>query len=310
MKGIVKKPRVVILGGGAIGSVIAAALAAKPGCAPFLVGRRDHVRAILEHGLRVDGLLDAPVFLAAGEEVDFALDDTLLAVTVKAVDLEASLRRLAPFLRPTTAVLLLQNGYGIKELALGALRGLAVLPENVFIGIVAMGATAIAAGEVRSFGGNIRVEPAFAATPYFKLLGDLKIKVEASRDIRRDLWTKLLVNSVINPLSVLLQGHSRLVAEARVDALKIPILDEAVAVAAAEGVEIRMDAAFVNRFVTSDNITSMLQDFRRGRPSEIDFLNGAIARLGEKHGLPTPVNAFVAALIKALEARRRERDAP
>ena len=253
---------------------------------PLLVGRRDHVRAIREHGLRVDGLLDAPVFPAASEAVDFALDDALLVVTVKAVDLDASLRRLAPYLRPTTAVLLLQNGYGIRELALEALRGLAVPAERVFIGIVAMGATMIAAGEVRCFGGNIRVEPAFAATPWFALLGGLKVRVEASRDIRRDLWTKLLVNSVINPLSVLLQGHNRLVAEARFDALKSPILAEGVAVAAAEGVEIRMDAAFVNRFVTSDNITSMLQDFRRGRPSEIDFLNGAIARLGEKHGLP------------------------
>ena len=172
-----------------------------------------------------------------------------------------------------------------------------------------MGATMIAAGEVRCFGGNIRVEPAFASTPWFALLGGLKVRVEASRDIRRDLWTKLLVNSVINPLSVLLQGHNRLVAEARFDDLKSPILAEGVAVAAAEGVAIQMDAAFVNRFVTSDNITSMLQDFRRGRPSEIDFLNGAIARLAGKHGLPAPVNAFVAALIKALEARARERDA-
>lgn len=309
MKGTANKPRVVILGGGAIGSVIAAALAAQPGLEPLLVGRRDHVRAIRERGLRVDGLLDAPVFLAASEEVDFALDDTLLAVTVKAVDLEASLRRLAPFLRPTTTVLLLQNGYGIRELALEALRGLAVAPERVFIGIVAMGATMIAAGEVRCFGGNIRVEPAFAATPWFALLDGLKVRVEASRDIRRDLWTKLLVNSVINPLSVLLQGHNRLVAEARFDDLKSPILDEGVAVAAAEGVAIHMDAAFINRFVTSDNITSMLQDFRRGRPSEIDFLNGAIAGLGKKHGRPAPVNAFVAALIKALEARSRERDA-
>lgn len=297
-------PRVVILGGGAIGSVIAAALAGRPGLEPLLVGRRDHVRAIREQGLRVDGLLDAPVFPAASEEIDFALEDTLLVVTVKAVALDESLRRLAPFLRPTTAVLLLQNGYGIKELALEALRGLAVPVENVFTGIVAMGATLIGPGEVRCFGGNIRVEPAFATTPWFALLGGLKVRVEASRDIRRDLWTKLLVNSVINPLSVLLQGHNRLVAEARFDALKSPILGEGVAVAAAEGVEIRMDAAFVNRFVTSDNITSMLQDFRRGRPSEIDFLNGAIARLGEKHGIPTPVNAFVTALIHALEARR------
>lgn len=310
MKDIAQKPRLVILGGGAIGSVIAAALAERPGVEPLLVGRREHVRAIREHGLRVDGLLHAPVFPAASEEVDFALDDALLVVTVKAVDLDASLRRLAPFLRPTTAVLLLQNGYGIRELALEALRGLAVPAESVFIGIVAMGATLIAPGEVRCFGGNIRVEPAFAATPWFALLGGLKIRVEASRDIRRDLWTKLLVNSVINPLSVLLQGHNRLVAEARFDALKSPILAEGVAVAAAAGVEMRMDAAFVNRFVTSDNITSMLQDFRRGRPSEIDFLNGAIARLGREHGIATPVNAFVVALIRALESLpRKNRDA-
>ncbi len=52
--------------------------------------------------------------------------------------------------------------------------------------------------------------------------------------------------------------------------------------AAAEGVPLKIDAAFVNRFVTSDNITSMLQDFRRGRPTEIDFINGAIVARGEK----------------------------
>ncbi len=306
MEGTVKKPRLVILGGGAVGSVIAAALAAVPGREPLLVGRRDHVRAIREHGLRVDGLLAAPVFPAASEAVDFPLDDALLIVTVKAVDLDAALRSLAPWLRPTTSVLLLQNGLGIRDLALEALRGTPVAAANVFIGIVAMGATFIAAGEVRCFGGNIRVEPAFAATPWFALLGGLKLKVEASRDIRRDLWTKLLVNAVINPLSVILQGHNRLVAEERFDALKAPIVAEGVVVAAAEGVALDMDAAFVNRFVTSDNITSMLQDFRRHKPGEIDFINGAIAALGKKHGIPTPVNEFVTALIKALEARRQE----
>jgi 2-dehydropantoate 2-reductase len=310
MEVTVNDPRLVILGGGAVGSVIAAALAVQPGSAPLLIGRGAHVRAIREHGLRVSGLFDAPVFPAAGEEIDFPLDDTLLIVTVKAVDLEASLRRLAPFLRPTTSLLLLQNGLGIKELALEALRGLPVPAPQVFIGIVAMGATFIGPGQVRCFGGNIRVEPAFAATPCFRLLDGLKLKVEMSRDIRRDLWTKLLVNSVINPLSVLLQGHNRLVAEARFDALKSPILAEGVIVAAAEGVELDMDAAFVNRFVTSDNITSMLQDFRRGRRSEIDFINGAIVERGKKHGIPTPVNAFVTALIKALETLGREQDHP
>jgi 2-dehydropantoate 2-reductase len=307
MKGNANKPRPVILGGGAVGSVIAAALAAKPGPETLLVGRRDHVRAIRAQGLRVDGLLDKPVRLDACEEIDFPLDDTLLIVTVKAVDLEASLRRLAPFLRPTTSLLLLQNGLGIRELALEALAGQPVLQERVYIGIVAMGATFIGPGEVRCFGGNIRVEPAFAATPWLGLLGGLKLKVEVSRDIGRDLWTKLLVNAVINPLSVILQGHNRLVAEARFDALKGPILAEGAAVAAAEGFELNIDAAFVNRFVSSDNITSMLQDFHRHKPTEIDFINGAIAARGEKHGIAMPVNRFVVALIKALAARLLER---
>jgi 2-dehydropantoate 2-reductase len=296
--------RVVILGGGAIGSVLAAALAAKPGLEPVLIGRREHVRAIAQRGLRVTGLFAEPVFLPAREEIDSGLEETLLIVTVKAVDLQASLAGLAPFLRSTTLVLLLQNGLGIKELALRTLCASPVRPENIFIGIVAMGATFIGPGEVRSFGGGIRVEPAFAATPFFDLLLGLPIRMEKSKDIQKDLWTKLLVNAVINPLSVLLQGQNRLVAEARFDGLKSPILAEGCAVAAAEGVPLNIDAAFVNRFVTSDNITSMLQDFRRGRPTEIDFLNGAIVALGKKHNLPTPVNAFVVELIKALTALR------
>ena len=134
----------------------------------------------------------------------------------------------------------------------------------------------------------------------------LAFKVEKSRDIRRDLWTKLLVNAVINPLSVLLQARNRMVAEERFDGLKSTILAEGNAVAAGEGVEIKVDTAFVNSFIRSDNATSMLQDYWRGRPGEIDFINGAIVRLGKKHGMPTPVNAFIVDLIKALEALRRE----
>jgi 2-dehydropantoate 2-reductase len=300
------KPGLVILGGGAVGSVIAAALAAKPGLEPLLVGRGEHVRAIRGNGLRVDGLLDAPLRLDAAETIDFPLDDTLLMVTVKATDLDTALSSLALWLRPTTSLLLLQNGLGIRELALDTLRGSPLPVENVFIGIVAIGSTFIAPGQVRCFGGTIRVEPAFAATPWFDLLHGLKPRFEASRDIGRDLWTKLLVNAVINPLSVILQGHNRLVAEERFDALKSPILSEGVAVAAAERVELTVDAAFVNHFVSSDNITSMLQDFRRHKPTEIDFINGAIVERGRRHGIAAPVNAFVVALIKALAARQAD----
>ncbi len=296
--------RAVVLGAGAIGSVIAAALARKPGLETVLIGRREHVQAVRSDGLHVDGLFTGAVSLEARQAIDFPLENTLLIVTVKAIDLAAALAGAAPFLRPTSAVLLLQNGLGIREIALQALRAAPLPPAQVFIGIVAMGATFIGPGRVRCFGGNVRVEPALAGSPFLELLQGLPFKVEASRNMARDLWTKLLVNSVINPLSVLLQGHNRLVAEARFDRLKEPILAEGRAVAAAEGVLLEVDAAFVNRFVTSDNLTSMLQDYRRGRPTEIDFLNGAIAARGKKHGIAAPVNEFVTALIHALESSR------
>jgi 2-dehydropantoate 2-reductase len=170
-----------------------------------------------------------------------------------------------------------------------------------------MGATFVGPGRVRCFSGNIRFEPAFVATPYFELFGGLRIKTEVSRDIARDLWTKLLVNAVINPLSLLLQGHNRLVAEERFDHLKGPIIEEGVRVAAAEGVPVSVDISFVNRFITSDNITSMLQDYRRGRATEIDFLNGAIVALGRRHGIATPINAYVTELVKALQQLQQER---
>ena len=234
-----RKPRLVILGGGAIGSVIAAALAAQPGLEPLLVGRRDHVRAIREHGLRVDGLLDAPVRLAAREAIDFPLDDTLLMVTVKAVDLDAALRGLAPCLRPTTALLLLQNGLRHQGAGPGGAARLArprrrtcssaswpwARPSSAPARCAASAATSASS-------------PPSPPRPGSTCCSGLTLKVETSRDIGRDLWTKLLVNAVINPLSVLLQGHNRLVAEERFDALKSPILAEGVAVAAAEGVEL------------------------------------------------------------------------
>ncbi len=302
------KRRIVVLGAGAVGSVVAAALAAKGESEVRLVGRRAQVEAVQRRGLTVHGMFPGPVRLEASEKIDVPLDHALLVVTVKAGDLQAALRPIAPQLRPTTSLLLLQNGWGIRELALEALAASAVRGDRVFVGIVGLGATLLAPGEARCFGGNIRCDPGLADSPFFALLQGLPLRVERSRDIRRDMWTKLLINAVINPLSVLLQGHNRLVAETRFDRLKSPILSEGRAVAAAEGTPVAVDAAFVNRFVASDNISSMLQDVRRGRPTEIDFINGAIVRLGASHGVPTPVNAFVVDLVHALEERRCARD--
>jgi len=295
--------RVVVFGAGAIGSVVAAVLHERLGERLLLVARRDHVEAINVRGLRVAGRFPEPVFLRAVESLRGPLDDTLLVLTVKAVDLAAALRLVAPLLRPSTHLLLLQNGYGIREAAIAALAGSPVPAGQVYRGLAAIGSDFEAPGLVRSKGGGLRLEPAFFASPYASIFAGAELRVEKSRDFERDLWTKLLINCVINPLSLLLRANNLELAEERFDALKKPILDEGLAVAAAGGLHLDVSVPFINGFVSSANPSSMLQDFKRGRPTEIDFLNGALVRLGAERGVPTPVNAFLAGLVRAVERR-------
>lgn len=298
--------QVVILGGGAVGSVLAGLLSRQPGLDVCLVGRAGHVAAIRGRGLRIRGQAEERFDLHAVEAVDFPLAGALLLVTVKAGAVWESLSALRPFLRADTVLLLLQNGLGVREQALTALEGSAVPAAHVHRGVVAAGATLLGDGLVRFFGGGLRLEPSFAASPFADVFGGSALKAVVSEDFERDLWSKLLVNCVVNPLSVLLRARNNVVADPAFDLLKGRIVAEVLAVAAAEGVPLDRDVSFVNRFVTSDNVTSMLQDVLRGRRTEIGFLNGAIVERGRKHGLPTPVNETLTLLVEAVSEVTRQ----
>ena len=297
-------PRFLILGGGAIGSVVAAALSERCPGRVVLIGRRDHVAAVAGPGLVLEGFREGHWVIPAAEAVTAPLEETLVVVTVKAFDLAGALRSLGPWLRPSSAVWCLQNGYGIRNVAREALAGTPVDGKGIHRGIVALGATFLAPGRVRFLGGNIRAEASLAETVWIDDLRRLFIPVTLSQAIERDAWTKLLVNSVVNPLSLLLRADNRTLTDPRFDPLKEAILGEGRAVAAAEGFPTPVDAPFVNRFITSDNRSSMLQDFLAGRQTELEFLNGALVRLGEKYGLATPVNRTVAELVRAALAVR------
>ena len=93
------------------------------------------------------------------------------------------------------------------------------------------------------------------------------------------------------------------VADARLNPLKRLVIDECLAVAAAEGIRFEIDfLARINEvYAPSHNIASMQQDLRRGRKTEIDYLNGAVVSLGEKHKIDCPVNRALTDIIKAME---------
>jgi len=125
-----------------------------------------------------------------------------------------------------------------------------------------------------------------------------------SPDIAADVWHKLVINCVVNPITAILGCEVGGIANPKLVPLKRLVIDECIPVAAAEGVTFAND--FVreidDRFRPSHNLASMLQDLRRGHQTEIDYLNGAVVALGFGHGLDCPVNDALTKIIKAMEA--------
>ena len=136
-----------------------------------------------------------------------------------------------------------------------------------------------------------------------------QVKVQVSADVMRELWTKLMVNCAYNALSALVQRpYGPIAAQPLVRALQHDIVREVVAVAAAEGVTLPLaeSLAAMEHIAAAmpAQLSSTAQDLARGKPSEIDHLNGHVARRGEALGVPAPINRTLHVLVKLAESMR------
>ena len=131
---------------------------------------------------------------------------------------------------------------------------------------------------------------------------------EAVADARPAQWRKVIFNAATNPVGALTGlTHGRVCERAGLRALVSSLVEEGKAVAAAQGIELDADPEELidhaaRPDVAYDHKASMLQDVEGRRPTEIDYLNGGIARFGRDHGVATPLNDAITALVKALEA--------
>jgi 2-dehydropantoate 2-reductase len=117
------------------------------------------------------------------------------------------------------------------------------------------------------------------------------------------VWWKLIFNCVINPITSITGTEVGGIADPRLDPLKQRVVDECLAVARAEGITFAIDfmQTITEVFGASRNIASMRQDLLKRKPTEIEHMNGAVVRLGARHGIACPVNEALVAMIKALE---------
>jgi 2-dehydropantoate 2-reductase len=292
--------RFLIFGAGAMGSLIGALLARRH--AVTLVGRGDHVRAIRRSGLVVKGRTELRVEVAAIENLSEAEGADVVVVTVKSYDTQGSVEALRAYWNDAL-FLSLQNGLGNVEL-------LARHARRVLGGVTYNGVTFLAPGEIEHAGsgdtvlgpfrGATRAEAETLAT----LFRESGIPTSLTDSVETTLWKKAVVNACFNPLTGLLRLRSgALASSASLLECSELIVEEAVAVARAVGVDLDprplLEQVRAVSRATARNQSSMLQDLLKGRRTEIDAINGAIARLGAEQDLDCPVNRVLTLMVKA-----------
>jgi 2-dehydropantoate 2-reductase len=292
---------IIVLGAGAIGSLYGAKLAAHHDV--ILIGRDDHVRAIKQNGLRVEGIETLMVRPRAATAVDHIGANTLILLTTKVPATIAALEPIAPMVRDDTTVIALQNGLNSDAIAREALQGRGV----VLRGITQFGAIFERPGIVRyMLKGYTLLEKHERSASIAEVFNSAGLDCRLSENIEHEVWRKLIYNCVVNSITAILGTTVGEIVDPILDPLKQRVIEECLAVAAREGISLNVTLDEVNEaYRGSPNIVSMRQDLLRARPTEIDYLNGAVVALGARRGMSYPVNDALTKLIKGIQSQGR-----
>lgn len=312
---------ILVMGAGAIGSVCGGMLA-RAGQQVQLVGRQPHMSAIRRHGLVISGLWgkhqvdNLGAYTTIAEVPHHPVD--LVLISTKAYDTEVAVRQALPLMRQDTLVLSLQNGLGNVE-AIASLVG----EERTVGGRVMFGAELVEPGrvEVTVHGGELMLGSPRQVIPMAQIeqvvgaFSQAGIPASATTQIVGFLWAKLLYNCCLNALSALLEATYGQVAEMEATwAIIGEVIQEVFAVATGCGVALFWPRPEDYRRVlleelipvTGAHYASMYADLKLGKRTEIDYLNGAVSRLGEERGIPTPANTLLTRLVRARERLQRK----
>lgn len=309
--------KIAVIGAGAMGSMLGAYLQAGGADVTLVVRRRELADVLTSPGLTMkrytEGAADAPVPMKASTGTDGLEVMDAVLLMVKGPDTKAAIEGASAVIGPETKVVTLQNGIGNTDIIAetvpkeniyyGCLNMSAIMEApgvltaglfgttNVFLGSVVRGAAQEAFGE--AFCGYLRAGGATA---------------EYTKDIDREVWNKLLINIAVNASCGLVRLRG---GEAGEDQqfvlLAVDMVKEAIAVAGKCGVALDF-GYFMTQVLPSARKTSgkhypsMAQDMMITHSrTEIEFLNGAVERLGNAHGVPTPVNTTIARLVRTIE---------
>lgn len=294
--------KVAVMGAGAVGCYYGGMLS-RAGHEVVLIGRPQHVEAIRRDGLRLElQNEDRHVRVDASTEPAAVAGAQLVLFCVKSTDTDSAAATLKPYLAADALVLSLQNGVDNAE------RLRAALTQEVAAAVVYVGTEMAGPGHVRHHGrGELVIEPSSVSDKVAGELIEAGVPTEVSPNVRGALWAKLILNCAYNALSAIAQlPYGKLVQQEGVTTSMRDVVAECVAVAHADGVTLPDDVdAAVKRIAETmaGQFSSTAQDLARGKPSEIDHLNGYVAWRGDALGVPAPANRMLHTLVKLLESK-------
>jgi 2-dehydropantoate 2-reductase len=302
---------ILIVGAGALGSLIGARLSKTSASVSLFNTNHAHMQAIRKKGLDIeelDGSVSNNRLEACYEVQKVPPRPDLALVMVKTYSTEEAVSLVRPICSPSTVFLTLQNGIGNWE-RIAEIAG----EKSVLAGSTAQGATLLGPGRIRH-GGN---GPTYIGEPrgpaservinVVEVFRESGLVTEPSSNVERLIWEKLVINVGINAITGLTGIKNGLIAQVReATELCSQAVLEAIAVAGANGFTIGDE--MVQRVIevaraTARNRSSMGQDVDKKKRTEIDAINGAVVRFAEKAGIAAPVNRTLTALIKILETR-------
>jgi 2-dehydropantoate 2-reductase len=300
--------RVCIVGCGAVGSIFAANLALLDEVEVWAYDlAQEHVDAINAHGLRLSGAGEVVGKLRATSDPGELPACEFGIVATKAMHTEPAIAATAHVFADG-AVCSVQNGIGNEETLAGHV-------SRVIRGTTFPAGRIVEPGHVQwDVKGDTTIgpfEPSPAPLDEVERLAEActrsGLPTEAVADARGPQWRKLIFNAATNPVGALTGlTHGRVCEDAALRRLVSGLVDEGKAVAAAQQIVLDADPEELidhaaKPEVAYDHKASMLQDVEARRETEIDYLNGGIARFGREHGVPTPLNEAILALVKGLE---------
>ena len=301
--------KVAVIGAGAMGSLYGHYLA-KAGHSVELVDIwQQHVDEINRNGLTIiDGNQQHKIFIPAVADPCFLKETKdLIIVFVKSYQTAEAIKNCLHLVNEQTRILTLQNGMGNVEILQQYIPR-----EQIMGGATSHGANVkkpgqiIHAGEGKTVMGRIDGQNETMERWLAEKFAEAGIEVEINDNIQTLLWDKLMVNVGINALTALLNiENGKLLEMEETQMLMKKLVEEARDVASKAKIPITnqnpLEHVKAIAKATEHNKSSMLQDFIKGRRTEVDYINGVIIQYGKKVGISTPYNETIMALIKAKE---------